>query len=54
MDWVGLGSLGLDAIGSVLGISSQNHAMRKQFEYNKQLQEMAQQYNTSERIACRI
>lgn len=51
MDWLGLGSLGLDAIGSVLGISSQNHAMRKQFEYNKQLQEMAQQYNTSERIA---
>lgn len=52
MDWLGLGSLGLDAIGSVLGISSQNHAMRKQFEYNKQLQEMAQQYNTSERIAA--
>ena len=52
MDWLGLGSLGLNAIGSVLGISSQNHAMRKQFEYNKQLQEMAQQYNTSERIAA--
>lgn len=51
MDWLGLGSLGLNAIGSVLGISSQNHALRKQFEYNKQLQEMAQQYNTSERIA---
>lgn len=51
MDWLGLGSLGLDAIGSVLGISSQNHAMRKQFEYNKQLQQMAQQYNTSERLA---
>lgn len=51
MDWLGLGSSGLDALGSVLGISSQNHAMRKQFEYNKQLQQMAQQYNTSERLA---
>lgn len=51
MDWLGLGSLGLDALGSVLGISSQNHAMRQQFEYNKQLQQMAQEYNTSERLA---
>lgn len=51
MDWLGVASLGVDALGSVLGISSQNAALKKQFEYNKRLQELAQQYNTSERIA---
>ena len=52
MDWLGLGSLGVDALGSILGITSQNAALRQQFEYNKQLQENAQQYNTRERLAA--
>ena len=52
MDWLGVASLGVDALGSVLGISSQNAALKKQFEYNRRLQELAQQYNTSERIAA--
>ena len=52
MDWLGLGSIGVDALGSILGITSQNAALRQQFEYNKQLQENAQRYNTSERLAA--
>ena len=52
MDWLGVASLGVDALGSILGISSQNAALKKQFEYNRRLQELAQQYNTSERIAA--
>lgn len=51
MDWLGVASLGMDALGSVLGITSQNAALKKQFEYNRRLQELAQEYNTSERIA---
>ena len=52
VDWLGVASLGVDALGSVLGITSQNAALKKQFEYNRRLQELAQQYNTSERIAA--
>ncbi len=52
MDWLGVASLGVDALGSVLGISAQNAALKKQFEYNRRLQELAQEYNTSERIAA--
>lgn len=52
MDWLGLGSLGVNALGSILGITSQNAALKQQFEYNKQLQENAQRYNTSERLAA--
>lgn len=52
MDWLGVASLGVDALGSILGISSQNAALKKQFEYNRRLQELAQEYNTSERIAA--
>lgn len=51
MDWIGLGSLAVSALGSILGITSQNAALKQQFEYNKQLQENAQKYNTSERLA---
>ena len=39
MDWLGVASLGVDALGSILGISSQNAALKKQFEYNRRFQD---------------
>lgn len=47
-DWLSAGS---SIGGSLIGMFSQNHSARQQYKYNLKLQQQAQQYNTSERLA---
>lgn len=47
-DWL---SAGTSIGGSLIGMFSNNYSARKQYEYNLKLQQQAQQYNTSERLA---
>lgn len=47
-DWLSAGS---SIGGSLIGMFSNNNAARQQYKYNLKLQQQAQQYNTSERLA---
>lgn len=51
MDFKDFASAGATLGGSLIGMFANNYSARQQYKYNLKLQQQAQQYNTSERLA---